>query len=342
MSTLSNIARRLTGRGSTVLPPLGLGVTLTVVFWILANNKGVEITDANGYDVMQNMANLGGVAVAIGLTMIAGEFDLSIPAMYALGGAVAVQTGGSDPLLGIGLALAVGLAAGAIHGVLIARFQLSSVPVTLGGLLTMQGITYTITHGDSIPYPDLKVSGDISSPILTIFSARSLIILGVIAAIAALLFFTKLGPELRAVGGDKRAARVAGVRVNRVLIATFMASAAFTSLSGALLDYSLAGTSPNVQLTPLIFAVTASVFGGVGIAGGRGSVPGIALGAIALSILSEGLVVIAAPAYATNIVTGGLLFVVGIISAPEVLRRARLAGRRLGDRRAPGLAEAGT
>lgn len=307
------------GRGSAL--PVTVIVVMVIVFLVLATAKGESIRAANGFDVMQNFADLGLLTVGLAIAMIIGEFDLSVPSSYALGGTVAVLTGSHSPLLGVLIALAVGLVAGAVQGTIIAKLKMSSVPVTLGGYLVMLGVADALLHNNSVSYTNYNVGINLDNPILEVFSERSLIILGVVIVIGCALRFTQIGAQVRATGGDRRAARVAGVPVDGVVIGAFTLSAAGSAVSGALLDYSLATASPEIQLTPLIFAVTAAVLGGVSVAGGRGSVLGVSIGVLALSILQEGLVVIAAGDDVTRIVTGALLGVVALIAAPDLRTR---------------------
>ena len=95
------------------------------------------VRTANVYDIFQNFASYGLVALALGVTMIAGEFDLSVSSMYLLGGMVAVLTGGGSPIAGIFAALGTAILVGLVQGGLIARFRLNSMPVTLGGYLVV-------------------------------------------------------------------------------------------------------------------------------------------------------------------------------------------------------------
>ncbi|GAA5160779.1 MULTISPECIES: ABC transporter permease subunit [Amycolatopsis] len=100
-------------------------------------------------------------------------------------------------------------------------------------------------------------------------------------------WFTRLGRELRAVGGDRRATRVAGVAVERRLAGIFTASGTLAALGGALLSYSFASANPAPGLQPLILAAVAALLGGVSLAGGRGTAAGLL--AVIVAIESPGL-----------------------------------------------------
>ena len=180
------------------------------------------VRTANVYDIFQNFASYGLVALALGITIIAGEFDLSVSSMYLLGGMVAVLTGAGSPLLGILAALGTAVIVGAVQGGLISGFRLNSMPVTLGGYLVVLGITYILGHSKSVIYENYTVGLRLDKPILQIFSIRSLVALAIFVVAAIVLRYLRVGRDIRAIGGDRRAARVAGVPVDRLLVGVFV------------------------------------------------------------------------------------------------------------------------
>ncbi len=287
------------------------------------------VRTANVYDIFQNFASYGLVALALGITMIAGEFDLSVSSVYLFGGMVAVLTGGGSPLVGIIAALGAAIIVGLVQGSLISRFRLNSMPVTLGGYLVVLGITYILGHSKSVIYNNYTVGLRLDKPILQIFSIRSLISLGIFVVAAIVLRYLRVGRDIRAIGGDRRAARVAGVPVDRLLVGVFVIAALGAALPGALLSYSLATASPtNIGFDVLTFSATAALIGGVSLSGGKGSAVGIAAGVLSLSVLEEILAILGSPDYVSSLITGGLLIVVTIVWAPEMaqwFRTTRLA-----------------
>jgi ribose/xylose/arabinose/galactoside ABC-type transport system permease subunit len=112
-----------------------------------------------------------------------------------------------------------------------------------------------------------------------------------------------------------------GVEVDRVLIIVFMTSAVCAALGGVLLAYSFATALSDPGLNPLKFAVTAAILGGVSLVGGIGSVIGIAIGALTLSLLQELFSILAAPTYVSSLITGALLVLATIVAAPDIAAR---------------------
>jgi ribose/xylose/arabinose/galactoside ABC-type transport system permease subunit len=306
-------------RGPALRPFLTLAV-FAIAFALLPQYATGEVGTANIADIFTSFAGIGLVALALGLTMIIGEYDLSVSSTYLLGGMLAVKTGGSSPALGAAVAVAAGLFVGFIQGFVIAKLKMSSIPVTLGGFITLLGLVYVLSNSKSINYTDIKETIKLNEPILTVFTQRSLVAVGIFLVLAAIFAFTWLGRDVRAIGSDRKAARASGVRVDRIVIGTFMASAAISAFSGALLAYSLAYATPNRTVAPLVFATTAALLGGVSLSGGRGNPLGIGCGVLCLATLQEALAVTGSASYVTYLVTGGLLLVVTVVDAPHLLR----------------------
>ena len=211
----------------------------------------------------------------------------------------------------------------------------------------MLGITYIAGSGKSVTYTHYSVGLRLDQPVLQVFSIRSLVAIGVFVVAGLVLRYLRVGRDIRAIGGDRRASRIAGAPVDRLLVGVFIASALGAALPGALLSYSLAYASPtNIGFDVLTFSATAALIGGVSLSGGRGSPAGIAAGVLALSVLQEILSILQSPDYVQSLITGGLLLVVTILWAPHLTRwlgtsSARAPGQprrrplRRSDRREP-------
>jgi ribose transport system permease protein len=287
------------------------------------------------YNALQGFAQLGLLALALGVTMIAGEFDLSVVGTYALGGMLAVQTGQASAILGVVVATAAGAAIGTAQGGLIAWLRIPSLPVTLATYIALLGLTSTLSGGLSKTYSNAATTLWVDQPIMTVFSPRSLITLAAFIAAAALLGLTKLGRELRAIGGDRRASRVAGVPVEIRLVALFAVSGGLAALGGSLLSYSYASANPDPGLQPLILAAVAALLGGVSLTGGRGSPLGLLAGTVTVSLAAQIVAITALPDYTTQLLYAALLVIIVGLDAPGLTQaihrlRARTASRHPG------------
>lgn len=283
------------------------------------------------YNALQGIAGPALLALGIGLTMVAGEFDLSTLGAYAFGGMIAVKTGGGSPVLGIIAACAACAAFGALQGAAVARLRVNSMALTLGGYIVLIGLTGVIGDNNSVIYSRPGVSTWLDQVVGSFISPRALISIAVFVVVGVLLASTNIGRNLRAIGGDAHASRAAGVPVSAYLAGVFSASGLLAGLGGALVAFSSASASSTITLRPLIFGVTAVLIGGVSLSGGRGNPLGIAAGAVTLALLAQILVSQAAPAYWSDIATGGLLFVSAAFDARglrlELLRLRTRLGR---------------
>jgi ribose/xylose/arabinose/galactoside ABC-type transport system permease subunit len=270
---------------------------------------------------------------------MAGEYDLSTAGAYALAGVVAVKLGGASPLLGLAAALGVGLVAGLVQGAIVSRLNMSAVPVTLGGYLVLFGLNHELSGSKTVNFENYTIGLTLDEPVLRIFSLRSLICLSVFAVVFLALRFTRVGAELHAVGGDRRAARTAGVPVPRLLIGVLIVSGLCSTAAGGLKAFSLASANPDVGLTPLIFATIAALLGGVSLTGGRGSVVGILAGVLAYATLQETLAIVGAEDWQSLLTTGALLLIVAGLTAPYLRRELTGFATRLRERFSPAPAE---
>lgn len=324
-------------RGPSMMPllPVAFPVLMGVALFVVPPLMGRTANIFSVYNSVQSFAGLGLVALALALTMIVGEFDLSVVGTYALGGMVAVKLGVEHPVLGILAALVACAVLGLVQGLLVARVGINSMAVTLGGYLVALGLTGTIGDNKSQPYPNFDLSSRLNEPIAQIFSIRSLVALVVVAAVIAVFLRTRLGRDLRATGGGRRASRTTGVRVDLIVTGTFVASAVLAALGGSLQSYGLATATSNPGLSPLIFAVTASLLGGVALSGGRGTPLGIAAGAVGLCFFNQLFTTLATPQYVVSLITGGLLIAVTLSATPTAARTVKRLRTQSADRRRP-------
>jgi ribose transport system permease protein len=311
---------RLTSRPERLVPAVSLLVCV-LAFCCAPFISGKSLTTFDVYNTLQGLAPLGLLTLGLGLTMIAGEFDLSVVGSYALGGMIAVKAGQSSPVLGVAAAVAAGAATGALQGGLIARLRISSLPVTLAAYIALLGLASAMSGGLSVTYANSAASLWVDQGIGGIFSPRSLVTLAAFAIAALILGRTRLGREVRAIGGDRRASRVAGVRVERVLVGLFTASGALAALSGALLSFGYASANPAPGLQPLILSAVACLAGGVSLAGGRGLPAGLLAGALSVALVAQLVAITALPDYSTGLLDAALLAVIVAVDAPG-LRQA--------------------
>ena len=308
----------------------GMSAVLFAAVWVgmLASRSGVG--DSSIFPVLDNFALLGLLALGIGVTMIAGELDLSIASMAALMGIVAVKVQAVGLFGALAVATAAGLALGATQGYVIARLRIHSVVFTIGTLILFRGVA--LLFGDQ---PILVSDPFMGDPLLSrtgVLSGSIGIALGVFVLVGLSLAFVRPGREIYAVGGDRLEAAAAGVNVGRSVTLAFAISGACAALAGAIAAYKGGSADPHAFEPQLLEAAAAALIGGISIRGGRGTVLNIALGVGILASISAGMATRGAAEYVTELVTGGLLVTViagewlsGRLQQRSILRRHELA-----------------
>ena len=248
------------------LRPFTIMFCSILVLAAMDRGRGYFFSVGTVFSVMQLFATFGLVALGLGLSILVREFDLSVAGIVGLAGCIAVLTGVGNPWLGVLLGVGAGLVSGVLQGLIMTRLHLSSVGVTLGGLLTLQGITYVLTQNKTIGYPNMQVALGLNAPIANLLSVRSAAVLAVFVLAAVLMTYTRIGRDVIATGSDRRASRIAGLNTDRVIIGVFAASGASAALAGVLLSYSLGAASPIALADVLAPAAAAAIVGGVSVA----------------------------------------------------------------------------
>ncbi len=318
--------------GDPTLRPLAILLGTIAVLVAADLGTGRFATVGTVFSVMQLFSTLGLVALGLGLSMMVREFDISVAGMVSLAGCIGVLTGGENPWLGVLCGVGAGLIGGAIQGGIMVWLRLSSVGVTLGGLLTFGGIAYVLTRNRSIPYANFEVALEMSEPILSVLSLRSVVAVAVFVLAAFIVSYTRIGRDVLAMGSDRRASMVAGVETDRLMIGVFTVSGGLAALTGVMLSYSLAAASPVGLTDVLVPGAAAAIIGGVSLSGGTGRPLGIAAGVLVLCLLRSGLNALGASPYVHEIATGAVLLGVAILDGPALARRVtelRLAASRL-------------
>jgi ribose/xylose/arabinose/galactoside ABC-type transport system permease subunit len=304
-------------------------LTACIVLLAVADaGNGRFLSAATAYSTLQIFATIGLITLGLGLTMMIREFDLSVVGMYGMAGCIAVLTGTQHPWLGLWLTLAIGIGTGILQGFIIVRLHLSSVGVTLGGLLICIGIAYVLTESRSLPYDNLPVALLLNERFAGTFSIRSVTALLIFAGAAVIFAWTRLGRDIIAIGSDRRAAMTTGVKVDGLIIGVFAFSGLCAALTGVLLSYSLASASPAGLSDVIAPAAAGAILGGVSLGGGTGRPLGIMAGALILAVLRSGLNAVGAPPFVNDIAMGGVLLTVAILDGPYLARRL-IAVRRL-------------
>jgi ribose/xylose/arabinose/galactoside ABC-type transport system permease subunit len=313
-----------------VVAPIAALTLMTIGFLVAPSLAGGELTSFSVFNLLLQFAWLGPLTLAFGLTMMAGEFDLSVVGVASLSGVLAVKTAGTSPYLGAAVAIGAGLAIGLAQGLVISRLRISSVPVTLATYIALLGATLWISENELLSLDDQAPSLWFGQQVLTVLSPGALIALGLFVVFGVALGATTWGRDARAIGSERRASRAAGVRVDRVLVSLFVSSGALGAVSGVILSYTTSSANPNADIQPLILGVVGALAGGATLKGGRGRVPGLLAGALTVCLLQSIFAVTALADWLSQLLFASLLLVVAALDAPDLARAVLRVRSRTG------------
>ncbi|PDS76671.1 ABC transporter permease [Rhizobium sp. L43] len=273
---------------------LGL-VGVLVFFVVFGSTKFLEPAGAASW--LNVAANLGIIALPIGLLMIAGDLDISIGAMIPAGSmTVAVLSGYYDLPIWVGMfgALAFGLIVGLVNGYLVVHTAVPSLIVTLGTLFAVQGLmlgTSVLVTGTT----SVALTADPWAKFLFgqfLAGSFQVIILWWVAITAIFIFFIHFSPYgnwIFAMGGDKVSARNAGIPTTRLTMVLFVLSAMSASFVGMCQAILFNSAQVSGGMTFIFNSIISVVVGGVLLTGGFGSVIGIFFGTITFAVVNQGI-----------------------------------------------------
>jgi ribose transport system permease protein len=257
--------------------------------------------------------------------LIVAGIDLSVGSVLALSGAVlgvCLTRAGMPLAFAIPIALAVGLACGALNGLLTITWRLPSFIVTLGMLEAARGGAYLVTNQQT-QYIGSDIARIAEVNVLKL-SLPFLIALGVVAAGQFMLSFTAFGRHMFAVGANEETARLSGIRTRAVQWTVFVLSGFLAGLAGIFYCARLGSADPNAGAGYELQAIAAVVIGGTSLMGGRGSVVNSFFGVLIIAVLETGLVQIGAEDPVKRLVTGAVIVIAVVLD----YYRNRLRNRR--------------
>lgn len=246
--------------------------------------------------VLQQVAVIGALAVGQTLIILTAGIDLSVGAITILSMMVAAklaEKGGIPGVVAICVAIGLGVAAGLMNGGLVTRLKLPPFIVTLGTLSVFTAIGLLYTRGQSVQAVDLPALLNWTGETFAVGRFRITTGVVLVAALYIVVGFvltnTAWGRHVYAVGNDKEASRLAGIRVDRVLVSVYMTAGAIYGLTAWILIGRAGTASPNAITDANLESITAVVIGGTSLFGGRGTVVGSLLGALIVGFFRSGL-----------------------------------------------------
>ena len=323
-----SLVRRLIAK-----PEFGPFVLLVIELVVFTAINPDFLSPLNISNTLVFTVELGLIALAMTLLMTAGEFDLSVGAVFGFSPIVmwTLFNQGIVPLE-VGFLIAIVMAAliGLVNGLFVTRLKIPSFLVTLGMLLVVRGTALFVTDG--FPQRTWNAGDQWIATVLVgdihIGPFRMYMSLFWFIAVAVIFWYiltqTKFGNWIQASGGNPSAARARGVNVNATKVALFMLCSAMAALAGIISSIRTSAANPNSGTGYELEVIAMVVIGGTALMGGRGTIVGTVLGVFILRVMRNGIVMIGVPGLAYNIFIGAIIL--GMMALHNGLERRHQAG----------------
>jgi ribose transport system permease protein len=286
-------------------------IALIIMMVIFSVIDPIYFSYKNIIDIIDQSVINGLLAIGITFAIITAGIDLSVGSIFAI---VIVVVGdllvrGVNPVLAIVCGAIIGFILGALNGLLITKLKLQPFIVTLGTMSAYRGIAYVITGG----WPVLNIPSNfrtaLDGDVFGSIPVSVFILFGFAIISHIILKYTKFGTYIYALGGNEEATRLSGVNVDKSKIFTYAFCGVAAALSGMILLARLGSGEPTAGQSYELNAIAAAAIGGASLAGGKGNILGTLLGALLLSALKVGLVVVGVDSFWQYIATGGIIVV---------------------------------
>jgi ribose/xylose/arabinose/galactoside ABC-type transport system permease subunit len=319
-----------------VFSRFGAFIFLIVLCLIFAILEPAFLRPTNIFNVLRQVSIYGLLAIGMTFVILTGGIDLSVGSLLALSGlvAAAVEKGSTGLLTGggageaggyglpaaISAAIAVGLLGGLLQGTAISKLKVPPFIVTLGGLSAFRGAALVFSSGQPISafreeyrFWGQGLIGPVPVPVIIFLS------FAVIAFIV--LRYSKYGRHIYAVGGNKEAARLSGLNVDRLILSVYVITGFFAGLSGFLLSSRLNSAEQVAGVGYELTVIAGVVIGGTSLFGGEGGIFGTVVGIVLIGVLANGLTLMNVSSYYQQIIIG--LIIVFAVFFDQVVKRRR-------------------
>lgn len=301
----------------------GIYVLTFITFLVFAVLNQNILTSANITNILVQSSMVAIAAAGMTFAITAGGFDLSVGSTLAITTCILGKT---IPQLGLWpavlLALVVGVLLGSFNGIIITKFKIQTFVATLATMVIYRGISLIYTNGRDatlMNYREIKVfsGGEILSVPVPI------IMIALVFILAFILYkYTPFGVFVRSIGSNETAARISGIKVDRVMIGVFVITAVTATFSGIIQTSQLLTGNGRMGKGFELDVITATILGGTSLSGGKGNIWGALSGAIMLAIIKNGLNLVGVSENYQKLVTGlVLILALSISGIKEILSK---------------------
>ncbi|KXF75781.1 sugar ABC transporter permease [Paramesorhizobium deserti] len=300
-----------------IIQEYGIFVAFLLLALVLSISNEYFLTAGNISNVLLQTSINGILAIGMTFVILTRGIDLSVGSVVALAGIVSASfattsstagvPGAPYPaLLALPVGLLVGIACGAIVGIIVSRFAVPAFVATLGMLSAARGMTLLYGGGRPVPAltPEFRWIG--TGNILGI--PMPVVLLAIVFLVSWwVLNRTRFGRYIYAVGGNPHAAVTSGINVSRLRLSVYVISGGLAGLAGMLLSARTGSALPQAGISYELDAIAAVVIGGTSLSGGVGRITGTLVGALIIGVMNNGLDLMGVQSYYQQVLKGALI-----------------------------------
>jgi len=287
---------------------LGIGTFYVVILIFFSFAEPNFLQYSNAINILSAVSVLGIVAVGQAIAIVSGGFDLSVSGTLPLGAVAyaAIVNRPTGVLQATLLVLLLGAAIGLGNGLIINKIGINPLITTLGTLSIGAGLAFVFTNGITTPLKDLNTGiwGNTAFAGIT-YDVIALVVIGIVSFLV--LRYTTFGRAVYAIGGNREAARLAGIRVDLVSTVVYMISGALAAFAGEVVTSQLLAGSATVGGAAALSSIAAVILGGAALTGGEGGIVGTLLGVLILGTIADGMALMHVASFYQQIATGAVL-----------------------------------
>lgn len=294
---------------------LSIVVAIIIMGILFGIKEPIYLSMSNIKDIFEQSIIYGLMAIGMTAIIILGGIDLSVGSALALLSVIISKAAvsGVHPILCLLLAVVASLFFGSLNGTLVAYLKLQPFIATLGTMSVFRGVAYLVSDG----YPVLGVPTAyrdvINGDFLGVIRTSTVLYVLFVILMMVIMGKTRLGTHIYAIGGNEEAARLSGIRINKVKTVIFAIAMMGTGIASMIQVARLGTGDPTTGQGYELNAIAAVAIGGTSMAGGRGTIVGTVLGAILFAGLRNGLIVSNVATFWQYVATGVVIIIAAYI-----------------------------
>ncbi|MFA7413411.1 MAG: ABC transporter permease [Rhizobium sp.] len=301
-------------------------IALVVVGALISLYTPYFFTTNNLMGVFRAFSLTAIMSIGMVMVIITGGIDLSVGSAMGLASLVTALcfSMGYPTEVSIAAGLGVGVIFGLCNGLLITLIGLPPFIATLGTLSIGRGLMYMITRGVPVTPETPEAFATLGQGYLGPVPVPVIIMVALMLIFAVIMRRTRFGRHIYATGGNEHAARLSGVKVDRVKLSVYVLSSTIAALAGVIGFSRYLSAEPASGFGSELDVIAAAAIGGASLAGGVGSVTGAVIGAALVGVIANGVVLLNINTYAQQAITGGVIL---IAVSLDVLRNKIMGGK---------------